>query len=146
MKVLLTSYCLLFLSNLNAQSEQVSGLWEGFLALHQQRYPIEMNIHVEENGVLSGFTSVSLPDGKVIEMKVRGKLHLDRSVTVHEFTIVNKEELTDIDWYQRNFQLVFKRDLWEMTLEGFWQEQVPHIVDDRTRRGRIFLKKREVKA
>jgi hypothetical protein len=105
-----------------------------------------MNLNVKNNGNLSGFTSVSLPDGRVVEMKIRGQLHMDRSVTVKEFKIVNKDELEDIDWYKRNFQLVFKRDLWQMTLEGYWQEQIPTMVDDKTRIGRIFLKKREVKA
>lgn len=146
MKILLTFSYLLLLTNLNAQSQHVSGLWDGHLVLNQQRYNIEMNLNVKNNGNLSGFTSVSLPDGRVIEMKVRGKLHMDRSVTVKEFKIVNKDELEDIDWYKRNFQLVFKRDLWEMTLEGYWQEQIPTMVDDKTRIGRIFLKKREVKA
>lgn len=146
MKILLTFSYLLLLTNLNAQSQHVSGLWDGHLVLNQQRYNIEMNLNVKNNGNLSGFTSVSLPDGRVIEMKVRGQLHIDRSVTVKEFKIVNKDELEDIDWYKRNFQLVFKRDLWEMTLEGYWQEQIPTMVDEKTRIGRIFLKKREVKA
>jgi hypothetical protein len=146
MKILLTFSYLLLMTNLNAQSQHVSGLWDGHLVLNQQRYNIEMNLNVKNNGNLSGFTSVSLPDGRVVEMKIRGQLHMDRSVTVKEFKIVNKDELEDIDWYKRNFQLVFKRDLWQMTLEGYWQEQIPTMVDDKTRIGRIFLKKREVKA
>lgn len=146
MKTLFTASFLLLLVNLQAQSQHVSGLWEGFLVLNQQRYPIEMNLHVKHNGKLNGFTSISLPNGKIVEMKVRGQLHMDRSVTVREFKIINEDELEDVDWYRRNFQLVFKRDLWEMTLDGYWQEQVPHMVNDKTKIGRIFLKKREVKA
>ena len=146
MKILLTFSCLLFLTNLNGQSQHVTGLWEGHLVLNQQKYPIEMDIHVKKSGKLTGFTSVSLPDGRVVEMKIRGQLHMDRSVTVREFKIVNKDELADVDWYKRNFQLVFKRDLWQMTMEGYWQEQIPQLVDEKTRIGRIYLKKREVKA
>ncbi|MFT5908938.1 MAG: hypothetical protein ACI9XO_000450 [Paraglaciecola sp.] len=146
MKFLLTFSYLLLLTNLNAQSQLISGLWDGHLVLNQQKYTIEMNINVKNNGKLNGFTSVSLPDGRVVEMKIRGQLHMDRSVTVREFRIVNKDELEDVDWYKRNFQLMFKRDLWQMTLEGYWQEQIPQMVDEKTRIGRVFLKKREVKA
>jgi hypothetical protein len=142
----LTFSYLLLLTNLNAQSQLISGLWDGHLVLNQQKYTIEMNINVKNNGKLNGFTSVSLPDGRVVEMKIRGQLHMDRSVTVREFRIVNKDELEDVDWYKRNFQLMFKRDLWQMTLEGYWQEQIPQMVDEKTRIGRVFLKKREVKA
>jgi hypothetical protein len=146
MKFLLTFSYLLLLTNLNAQSQLISGLWDGHLVLNQQKYTIEMNINVKNNGKLNGFTSVSLPDGRVVEMKIRGQLHMDRSVTVREFRIVNKDELEDVDWYKRNFQLMFKRDLWQMTLEGYWQEQIPQMVDEKTRIGSVFLKKREVKA
>jgi len=146
MKYLFTFFCLLFLTNLNAQAQHISGLWDGHLFLNQQRYNIEMNLQVNDIGKVSGFTSVDLPDGRVVEMKILGQLHMDRSMTVKEFKIVNQEELDDIEWYKRNFQLMFKRDLWEMTLEGYWQEQIPQVVNDKTRIGRIFLKKREEKA
>ena len=141
-------YCLVFFSffSLNAQEHHLAGQWDGFLVLHQQKYPVEMNLNVLDKGRLSGFTSVSLPTGKVVEMKLKGKLHFDRSVTVREVQIVNEEEVQHIDWYRRNFQLVFKRDLWEMTLEGYWQEQIPQLLDEHSKKGRIFLKKREIKA
>lgn len=147
MKYLFTFSCLLLITNLSAQARHISGLWDGHLYLNQQRYNIEMNLHVsQDDGKISGFTSVDLPDGRVVEMKINGQLHMDRSITVKEFKIVNQEELEGVDWYKRDFQLVFKRDLWEMTLEGYWQEQIPQVVNDKTRIGRIFLKKREEKA
>ena len=146
MKTFFTCCTLFFLVNLNAQTSPISGFWDGFLTLNGQRYTIEIHINVEEGGQLNGFTSVSLPTGKAVEMKINGKVHFDRSVTVREFSIVNEEELQDVQWYKKNFQLTFKRDLWETTLEGYWQEQIPQVIDERTKKGQVFLKKREVKA
>ena len=146
MKFFFIFFGLFFFSPLQSQSKHVSGQWDGFMVLNQQKYPIEMNIHVKGKGKIAGFTSVGLPDGNVIEMKIKGQLHYDRSVTVREIKIVNKEELQEIEWYRKNFQLVFKRDLWEMTMEGYWQEQIPQILDENSKKGKIYLKKRAVKA
>ena len=144
--LLLATISFFLIATVNAQPHLVSGQWEGVIILHNQEIPIEMHLSVKKNGRLTGFTSVDLQNGKLIEMKVKGQLHFDRSVTVREFKIVNEEELEGIEWYRKNFQLVFRRDSWDMTLNGFWQEQIPKMLTDKDKKGRVRLKKVNIKA
>lgn len=131
-----------FLS-LTAQSKLISGIWEGSLYFRGQEYRMELNLNVKGRGKIKGFSNIHLPNGKTVEMKLDGQLYFDRSMNLYEKEILNEETLEEGEWYKRNYQIVFRRDLWEMDLKGYWQEQVPELADKKSKLGRVILKKKD---
>ncbi len=106
-----------------------------------QALPMQLYLTVEE-GVIKGRSYVTLPDGKVLRMDLKGRLYGDRSFSLYEMNFVGDSENDIMPEFNRQYQIVYKPDLWDSTIRGFWQEIKPHVREDR-RRGRMVLRKRK---
>ncbi|WP_116126984.1 hypothetical protein [Lewinella sp. IMCC34183] len=123
----------------------LDGLWEGTMTVggiySDQALPMQLYLTVEE-GVIKGRSYVTLPDGKVLRMDLKGRLYGDRSFSLYEMNFVGDSENDIMPEFNRQYQIVYKPDLWDSTIRGFWQEIKPHVREDR-RRGRMVLRKRK---
>lgn len=123
----------------------LAGLWEGTLTYREKEYKLEIFIKVFKKGKLEGKTYIYQTENDVIEAAVDGKLHSDRSLNLYDLKVDYTGPSEQIEVFPKNYQLSYKRSIWELTLEGFWQEQVPHGINEKSKLGRIFLKKAKPK-
>ncbi|THH41798.1 hypothetical protein [Neolewinella litorea] len=142
MKTILLSLLLLPVC-LTAQPA-LDGLWEGTMTVggiySDKTLPMQLYITVEGQRV-TGRSYVTLPDGNILRMDLQGYLYHDRSMALAEVNFVGDPENKIIPEFNRQYQIVYKPDLWDSTLKGFWQEVSPEALSPDRRLGRIVLRK-----
>ncbi len=123
----------------------LGGFWEGQITMggleSRKAYRIELHLEVEGKEI-QGRSFIHLDDGGVLQMKVRGYLYHDRSLSLKEIEFVgdpNKPEL--IAPFNRKYQLLWHRSIWDSKLEGYWQEVRHDVFNDKRERGRLRLAK-----
>jgi len=121
-----------------------AGYWEGVLTFHAIEHRFEMQIKVVKKKI-SGVVYLYKSDNEVIAMKILGKLYWDHSMNIYDLKLkgidAGEAEMEGGFYFPKDYQLVYNRSLWESTLEGFWQEQIPEILNEHSKKGRIFLKR-----
>lgn len=126
--------------------DALDGLWEGTMTVggiySDQALPMQLYITTQGRRV-SGRSYVTLPDGKIVRMDLEGYLYQDRSLTLAEINFVGDGENDVIPEFNRQYQIVYKPDLWDSTLKGFWQEVTPQTFRHDRRRGRMTLRKQK---
>ena len=145
MKRYLISTLFLFLVISTFAQKGLAGLWEGQLTYRERTYKFEVLLKVLSNGQLEGITYIYQTDEDVVEAKVNGKIHYDRSINLYDLKVDYVGPSDQIDVFPKNYQLLYKRSLWNSTLDGFWQEQIPYGLDENSKLGKIFLKKSKPK-
>ncbi|NJB85006.1 hypothetical protein GGR26_000751 [Lewinella marina] len=144
MKTLLLSFLLLPVC-LKAQPA-LDGLWEGTMTVgglySDQALPMQLYLTIRGQQV-TGRSYVTLPNGNILRMDLQGYLYHDRSLALAEINFVGDSDNDVIPEFSRQYQIVYKPDLWDSTLKGFWQEMsTEHLGKDR-RLGRIVLRKQK---
>jgi|GEM_PF-1622108 len=121
-----------------------SGFWEGVLTFRASEHRFEMQIVVKKKKI-SGVAYLYKTDNEVVTMKIFGKLYWDHSMNIYDLKLtemgLEEAEKEETFSFQKEYQLVYNRSLWDSTLEGFWQEQIPELLDEHSKKGRIFLKR-----
>lgn len=125
--------------------KHLSGLWEGELTYKGKKYKIAMQLELKSKGKLKGRVIVFEGEKKVVESDVHGRIYADRSINLWDNGILNAKELEGLDFYPRDYQLIYNRGLWENSLEGFWQQQMPELLNEKSKKGQISLKKMKPK-
>ena len=139
---------LLFLFLLLAQfsfgQKGLSGLWEGTITkggIYSEK-GTKFELYLEVKGkVITGRSYVYLENGEVIEMDVEGKMYSDRSIYLKETGFISDKHSDLIPPFNRKYQFIYNRSIWDSTLEGYWQEMIPESFYEGRRRGRIILRK-----
>ncbi len=145
MKRYLFSTLFLFFVVSSFAQKGLPGLWEGKLTYREKEYRFEILLKVFKNGKLEGKTYIYETDRDVVEASVNGKIHSDRSINLYDLKVDYVGPSEEIEIFPKNYQLLFKRSLWGSTLDGFWQEQMPYSLDEKSKIGRIFLKRAKPK-
>ncbi len=129
---------------LSAQ-QSLEGLWEGTMTVGgiYSAKTLAMQLYITvDDGLIKGRSYVTLPDGKVLRMELEGYLYGDRSFSLVEVNFVGDPENKIMPEFNRQYQIVYKPDLWDSTLKGFWQEVTPDTFNSGRRGGRMLLRKR----
>ncbi len=133
---------LLFHGFIFAQSVP-TGLWEGYITVGGLDSDVgyKFELQLEGNGKrLKGRSYIQMGDQKVI-MDVAGKMYKDRSVYLREVRFIESGDGTYKPKFKRKYQLVYRRSLYEKSIEGYWQEIRPDSESEKRERGRIVLKR-----
>ncbi len=145
MKTSLFTCCLLLCFALAAQ-KGLEGLWEGSITrggiYANTKLPLQIYLTVEGKEV-AGRTYVMIAEGKTVQMDLRGKLFNDNSIQLTEIKFVGEEKNDYFPKFSRQYQLSWKRDLWDARLEGFWQEVTSETFHTFRERGRLELRKKK---
>mgnify|MGYP006283230355 CR=1 FL=1 len=124
--------------------KHLEGLWEGYITkggLHtEDGYKFELLIKLDGHRI-TGRSYIHLEEGKVIEMDVRGYLYQDRSISLKDIEFIPAAGSDLLPPFNRKYQMIYTRSIWESKLEGYWQEIITSPFDQRRDRGRIILKK-----
>lgn len=136
---------ILILATTSADAQvTLAGAWEGSITIgginSSQSLPMELYLIVKGN-FIEGRSYVKMPDGKIIQMNLEGTYHYDHSMSLREVEFVGDPRNTYLPKFNRQYQLVWKADLWDAEITGFWQEITRKTFDNYRRRGRIKLKK-----
>jgi len=135
------------LSNLPAQST-LDGTWEGFMTVggihSDKRLPMQLYLTSDGRDV-KGRSYVQLPDGSTLRMDLEGRLHHDLSISLTEVAFGGDSENDIMPEFNRQYQVIFKPDLWDPRMQGFWQEKTTDTFGEKRRRGRMTLTRRKVK-
>jgi len=147
-KFLLLPLLLLLVCQLPAQLTP-EGVWDGFMTVggiySDQRLPMQLYLTAKENNTYEGRTYVQLPDGSTLRMDLVGKIFRDQSIELTEVAFAG-DALNDVmPEFNRQYQIVFKADLWNPKMYGYWQEKTSETFGARRRRGKMTLKRRKVK-
>jgi hypothetical protein len=103
-----------------------------------------MQLYITMEGKeIKGRSYVTLPDGEILRMDLEGYLYFDRSISLVEVRFIGDGENAIIPEFNRQYQIIYKPDLWDSELRGFWQEVTGATFKDTRRRGRMVLKKRK---
>ncbi|MEL6141245.1 MAG: hypothetical protein AAFU67_06475 [Bacteroidota bacterium] len=142
---LLLFIVVLFPMSLTAQ-RGLEGVWEGHITIggiySDQKLP--MQLYITLNGrKIEGRTYVQLPEGETIQMHLTGRLYFDNSMELWEEHFVGDEDNAYLPKFNRQYQIMWKRDLWNAELRGYWQEVTENTFDKFRQRGRIKLKKQK---
>ncbi|MCB9287326.1 MAG: hypothetical protein H6560_08415 [Lewinellaceae bacterium] len=140
---------------LNAQ-KGLSGLWEGVITeggLHSKEgYRFQLYLEVKGKDI-EGRSYIFVSVDSIVQMDLRGKLYQDNSVYLEEvgreWTEAEEaaiEEGVPPGKFSRKYQFIYKRSIWDPSLEGYWQEVTPMPFYFKRERGKIFLEKKGSKA
>ncbi|MEL7161561.1 MAG: hypothetical protein AAFN92_12455, partial [Bacteroidota bacterium] len=123
----------------------IDGEWEGTMTVggiySNQQLPMRLYLTTEDN-VVKGRSYVMLPDGSTLQMDLQGFLYGDRSIGLREVKFAGDPDNDYMPEFNRQYQIVYKADLWDPQLKGFWQEVTELTFSNKRHRGRMLLSKR----
>lgn len=131
---------LLFSVSLSAQ-KKLEGFWEGTLTLKGKEYRFEVLLKLVGKGQLEGKTYIYESDRDIVEATISGQFHQDRSMNLYDLEVSYTGPSEWVEVYHKHYQLVYRPSIFGSTLEGHWQEKVPKGIDEKTKIGRIKMKK-----
>lgn len=141
--LLITLFCT---SAANAQAG-LDGTWEGAMTIggiySHEELPMQLYLTTTD-GVVKGRSYVQLPDGSTLRMDLKGNVYKDGSIHLLETAFAGDEFNERMPRFNRKYQILFKDDIWNPVLIGFWQEIHEEIFAPNRRRGRMKLKRRKV--
>ena len=132
--------CSISFSTISAQ-KSLEGLWEGSLTLKGREYKFEILFSPLGYGKFEGKTYIYESDKDIVEATIHGQLHQDRSMNLYDLEVSYTGPSEWVEVYKKNYQLIWTRSIFGSKLEGYWQEQIPFGIDEKTKRGRILMKK-----
>ncbi len=122
----------------------LSGEWTGTMTIggiySSTKLPMKLYI-VNRGGHIEGRSYVTLPDGEVLRMDLEGVLYGDQSMQLREVKFGGDPNNDILPEFNRQYQIVYKPDLYDSELRGFWQEVTPETNKTGRQRGRMVLKK-----
>lgn len=125
----------------------LEGSWVGTITTgglnSKQTYKFELVLARSGKNSLKGRSFVHVSPSEVIEMDIAGKLYGDQSIYLEDLFYLPSEGREATPPYDRKYELIFNRSIWDSNLEGFWQEKRPDPFFPMRSRGRIFLKKKK---
>lgn len=131
-----------------ATAQRLDGTWEGTMTIggiySDEALPMQLYL-TTENRVVKGRSYVQLPDGSTLRMDLEGKAYNDGSIRLLETAFAGDELNNRLPKFNRKYQIIFRDDLWDPVLYGYWQEIKEEIFDPTRRRGRMTLRKRKTK-
>lgn len=140
---LLLFFSLFYFGSLTGQ-KSLEGQWEGFITTgglySGEQLPMQIYLTIEGKRV-EGRTYVVVGEGQTIQMDLVGRLFKDGSIQLEEVKYVGDENNDYFPKFNRQYQLAWKRDLWDASLTGYWQEVTGKTFYNFRERGRITLKK-----
>ncbi|NUO00741.1 MAG: hypothetical protein HUU01_09000 [Saprospiraceae bacterium] len=122
--------------------KKATGLWEGTLTngLNSQT-GLRFELLLEFKGKkVRGKTYIYHKDNTLHTMEVEGTVYEDRSIYFEEVRSANGQDQAPPP-FNRKYQLIFTRSIWESTLDGYWQEIITNPFDEKREMGRIAMKK-----
>ena len=78
---------------------------------------------------------MTLPDGEVLRMDLEGVLYGDQSMQLREVKFGGDPNNDILPEFNRQYQIVYKPDLYDSELRGFWQEVTPENQQGRPATG-----------
>ncbi|MTB51604.1 hypothetical protein [Lewinella sp. W8] len=141
-------FTLLLCSPLLIAQVDLDGAWEGTMTVggiySNEQLPMQLYLTTEGTQV-EGRSYVQLPDGSTLRMDLRGRMYRDLSLQLTEVKFAGDPTNDILPEFNRQYQIVFKPDLWDAQLRGFWQEVTDKTFNNGRKRGRMVLKRRKVK-
>jgi len=134
-------FCLAITGFLYGQKKP-TGLWEGTLtnSIHSQN-GLRFELLLEFKGKkVRGKTFIYYKDNTIHTMEIEGTVYDDRSIYFEEVRSANGKDQAPPP-FNRKYQLIFTRSIWDSTLEGYWQEIMTNPFDEQREMGRIIMKK-----
>ena len=104
--------------------------------------PMQLYI-TTEGGEVTGRSYVTLPDGEVLRMDLSGYLYGDRSIQLVEVSFAGDPANDIMPEFSRQYQIVYRPDIWNSELRGYWQEVTDLTFSDGRRMGRMTLSKQK---
>ena len=122
----------------------LSGEWSGTMTVggiySNRQLPMKLFI-VEKDGGVEGRSYVTLPSGEVLRMDLRGALYGDLSMQLVEVKFGGDPHNDILPEFNRQYQIVYRPDLYDSELRGYWQEVTPETAKANRKRGRMLLRK-----
>ena len=122
----------------------LEGLWEGTITRGgiYSKEGVKMELYLRKKGKQwYGRAIIHESDSVKTEMNLLGTFYEDRSIYLRDKEFVPFEPNDPEPVFFRKYQLIFFRSIWEMTLNGYWQDDYYGPLEIKRRRGRVFLKK-----
>jgi hypothetical protein len=141
-----TFFLCLFLCSLGSLTGQktLEGQWEGHITTSGiysgEQLPMQIYLTIK-GGRVEGRTYVVIGEGQIVQMDLVGRIYKDSSIQFEEVKYVGDENNDYFPKFNRQYQLAWKRDLWDASLIGYWQEVTTKTFYSFRERGRITLKK-----
>ena len=134
----------------------LSGLWEGTITeggiYSKQGYRFQLYLEVNEK-YIKGRSYIHISADSIVQMQLRGQRYQDNSIYLEEVdpTWTQEEEAAieqgaSPQQFSRKYQFIYKRSIWDPSLEGYWQEVTTMPFNFKRERGRVFLEKKSSKA
>ena len=110
-----------------------------------ERLPMQRYLTDKGNNTYDGRTYVHLPNGSTLRMDLVGKIFKDQSIELVEVAFAGDAFNEVMPEFNRQYQIIFKADLWNPKMYGYWQEQTAETFGAKRRRGKMTLSRRKVK-
>ena len=141
---LLTSCFLLSTAPALRAQITLDGEWTGTMTIggiySSTTVPMKLYL-VNRDGKIEGRSYVTLPSGEVLRMDLRGTLYGDLSMQLREVRFAGDPHNDILPDFNRQYQIMYKPDLYDSQLRGFWQEVTPETNKPGRQRGRMVLRK-----
>jgi hypothetical protein len=122
----------------------LAGSWKGTLTIggleSTQTKSLELYLQIQGKKI-TGRSYLELNPGKIVVMSIEGMIFDDRSGLFEEKDFFPSDIPGISPPFFRKYQFVYKRSIWESTIEGFWQEILEDPLDTKRSLGKIKLKK-----
>ena len=132
-------------TSVSAQTSRLNGVWEGTMVVGGldgvERLPMQLYLKTKGRNV-EGRSYVQLPDGTTLRMDLKGTYFRDGSMELREVAFAGDPTNELIPEFNRQYQILFKDDLWDPKLKGYWQEVTEEVFKKNRRLGRMQLERR----
>ncbi len=151
MKVQTTAILLFLIFGLTQQGfsqKGLEGVWEGTITIGgiYSNHTLPIQIYLTVNGSqVEGRSYVKTGEETTIQMHLQGRLYRDNSIQLTEVEFVGDAFNEYFPKFNRQYQLIWKRDLWNAGLNGYWQEVTDRTFHKFRQRGRLTLTKQKSK-
>lgn len=136
-------FLLLFNSPIICQGG-LAGSWKGTITIggleSNQTKPLELYLQIQGKKI-TGRSYLELSPGKIVVMSIEGVIFGDRSGLFEEKEFFPTDNPGITPPFFRKYQFVYKRSIWDSSIEGFWQEVLEDPLHNKRSLGRIKLKK-----
>lgn len=136
-----------FTTSTIAQKNHLEGYWKGYITQGTldgvTGLTFELYLQVKDGYRVSGRSYSYYETGEVIEMKVEGVVHGDRSVNLSDTHFLPIKNADANPTHSKKYQFAHHRSAFITSnrLEGYWQEFIDDPFEPKRRRGKVVLRK-----
>ncbi|MEM9918213.1 MAG: hypothetical protein AAF990_08970 [Bacteroidota bacterium] len=103
----------------------IAGQWEGVATQNEGGFRSEYKLQLflfQKGDSITGRSYVTIDDAQIyVDMEVKGSIHSGILIRMSDIRMIDFKVKEGMEWCNKRYQLVVKREDNELVIEGYWQ-------------------------